>query len=414
MHLKAISSARDLSERWPTGPRRTRAIESDREWFLSDGFASRHCYDSGNVALTVIKAADGHSQSEHPAVVPEAPIVGLFHSLKRFLPYACVQPGDCAMRTADALILLSTAFPFESIRHQLQDACLAASTTSDLLAAVHERVGVTQSQSVLKPQTEDIIERLTSTSSESDSVGEKGGIPLVEARERGRPTYVPQLDMNLFRPLLPEVRQAFSEGDGGELAAKGEPAKMQALHSSSALAVNVFQYWKQIAEVPVIAAACGLCQPGSTSAQDLVFEEKYPVNEAFEKSPNINVVIHNREESRIRRLAIECKSQKPTAIATPQRAQTRYLEECGRSGKTFQRCPSCRNHFTARQAVPHLTCALIQQHPRTEAGVGRTGFRSSIFGTTSRPDGDLHHKRSRRSPPRLGDGVMFHSLTSRT
>ncbi len=143
MHLKAISEpTRDLFERLAgLAYAGLATIESDREWFLSDGLRAAHCYDFWyTLALTVIKAADGHSESEHPAAVPEAPIVSLLHSLKRFLPYACVQPGDCAMRTADALILLSTAFPFESIRHQLQDARFAASTTSDLLAAVHERV----------------------------------------------------------------------------------------------------------------------------------------------------------------------------------------------------------------------------------------------------------------------------------
>jgi hypothetical protein len=51
-------------------------------------------------------------------------------------------------------------------------------------------------------------------------------------------------DDNLFEPLLSEVKGNFEEADGGELS--GKPCKMQAVHSSSALGVNIFQYWKRI------------------------------------------------------------------------------------------------------------------------------------------------------------------------
>lgn len=49
--------------------------------------------------------------------------------------------------------------------------------------------------------------------------------------------YVPELDLNLMRPLSPATFSAFANGDGGELLERGdEQAKMWALHSSSALA----------------------------------------------------------------------------------------------------------------------------------------------------------------------------------
>lgn len=48
--------------------------------------------------------------------------------------------------------------------------------------------------------------------------------------------YVPHLDLNLMRPLSPATLAAFAGGDGGELLERGDrPAKMRALHSSSAL-----------------------------------------------------------------------------------------------------------------------------------------------------------------------------------
>lgn len=134
------------------------------------------------------------------------------------------------------------------------------------------------------------------------------GLALIGSRiHRGRPTYTTNLDDNLFQPLLPEVRKAFMKGDGNELGSSGLPGKMQAVHSSSALAVNVFQYWKSISEVPVIANVCGLCRRGSYVSSDIGFEEKHQIDSRFSFGPNIDVVIHNRQDVKIKRFAIECK-----------------------------------------------------------------------------------------------------------
>lgn len=55
--------------------------------------------------------------------------------------------------------------------------------------------------------------------------------------------YIAKRNDNLFRPLTAEQEQAFGGGAGGELNGKGNtPPKMNALHSSSALTVNVFAY----------------------------------------------------------------------------------------------------------------------------------------------------------------------------
>lgn len=56
--------------------------------------------------------------------------------------------------------------------------------------------------------------------------------------------YLVRYELNLFQPLSPPAQSAFTEGSGSELLPiKGRPAKMAAVHSSSALAVNVFDYW---------------------------------------------------------------------------------------------------------------------------------------------------------------------------
>jgi hypothetical protein len=56
--------------------------------------------------------------------------------------------------------------------------------------------------------------------------------------------YVVNYAANLFCPLSRAALQCFEGGSGNELAGVGErPAKMSALHSSSALVVNFFDRW---------------------------------------------------------------------------------------------------------------------------------------------------------------------------
>lgn len=134
-------------------------------------------------------------------------------------------------------------------------------------------------------------------------------IPLIGSEvTRGRPARTLDLDQNLFEPLNLDVRKSFEQGDGNEI--KGNPAKMQAVHSSSALGVNVFQYWQSIKQTSVIASACGFCRKGNTVSEKIVFEDKYPVDDNFNDfpiAPNIDVVFHNSDSSRFKRFAVECK-----------------------------------------------------------------------------------------------------------
>jgi hypothetical protein len=83
--------------------------------------------------------------------------------------------------------------------------------------------------------------------------------------------YTLSLDHNLFLPLLPEVRREFEAGKGDELGGVGMRGKMQALHSSSALVLNVFQYWVE-RDISEIASACG-APHGMTHMH---FERTYP------------------------------------------------------------------------------------------------------------------------------------------
>jgi hypothetical protein len=134
-------------------------------------------------------------------------------------------------------------------------------------------------------------------------------IPLIGSEgKRGRPTYTLDLNQNLYEPLLEENRKQFLQGNGQEIIGSQEkPAKMQALHSSSALGANIFQYWQKRGLISEIASACGFCNRGSQVSERIVFEEKYTIDSKFVIPPNIDTVIHNNKSSKYKFFAVECK-----------------------------------------------------------------------------------------------------------
>ena len=143
---------------------------------------------------------------------------------------------------------------------------------------------------------------------------------------RGRQAYTKNFDDNLFEPLMPEVKSDFEEADGGELTRGTYPCKMQAVHSSSALGVNIFQYWKRINQVSAIAAACGFNSTDNTSSQGINFEVKCPISGKFPRSPNIDVVIKNSSESRFEVFAIECKFSEAYSSRNHSGISPKYIE----------------------------------------------------------------------------------------
>jgi len=154
------------------------------------------------------------------------------------------------------------------------------------------------------------------------------GISLIGSQgKRGRQAYTQELSQNLFEPLDPTVKKSLESGDGGEInGSPDKPAKMQAVHSSSALGINIFQYWQTIDLAPKITAACGFCRRGNTISEKIVFEDKYPINNSFRYPPNIDVVIHNSTSARYKRFAIECKFSEAYSIQGDHGLKRKYLD----------------------------------------------------------------------------------------
>ena len=241
------------------------------------------------------------------------------------------------------------------------------------------------------------------------------GLDLIGSKvTRGHPMYTINLDCNLFQPLLPDVRTSFATGDGSELGSSGLPGKMQAIHSSSALGVNVFQYWKSISAGPVIAAACGLCKRGSDVSCDIQFEEKYPINDSFGFHPNIDVVIHNKPEAKIKRFAIECKFSEAYGSYKHAGLKQKYLD----CSDIWDDIPKLRA-FAQRispddKEFDHLHPAQLIKHILgMKRQFGRGGFRLlylwyDVLGEKGKCHRDEVVEFARVAKE---DGIKFHSLT---
>lgn len=111
--------------------------------------------------------------------------------------------------------------------------------------------------------------------------------------------YLATVEENLFQPLNKITKRAFENGSGSELEdTLSRPAKMKALHSSSALAVNFFDYWVG-KDLSVLSASLGL----QSNFISIKFEEQFPTG-LIGNPPNLDVVLELQDE---RIIGIESK-----------------------------------------------------------------------------------------------------------
>lgn len=132
--------------------------------------------------------------------------------------------------------------------------------------------------------------------------------PLDLCHEKG---YVGDPEDNIFGGINGKVRSSILRADGGELTVKDGIAKMGALHSSSALGLNVFQHWLEATsadEREPLRRALGLSHP----IVQITFEEKFPTG-VRGNAPNLDVALWLADESIV---AIESKYLEPFSAHT--------------------------------------------------------------------------------------------------
>jgi hypothetical protein len=142
--------------------------------------------------------------------------------------------------------------------------------------------------------------------------------------ERGQPNYTLTLGENLFGgDLCAPARSAFNDGAGGEL--RGAIPSMHALHSSAAMAVNLFQYWVGNQRFSTLAEMLNV---PSTGIESIDFERKYPVcadwtSHGFNEPPHLDLGIDYIDS---RRVGVECKLFEPYGRLEHGPLKRAYLE----------------------------------------------------------------------------------------
>ena len=164
---------------------------------------------------------------------------------------------------------------------------------------------------------------------------------------------------NVFLPLSPRTKAEFRRANGGELEPRGgdKPPKFCALHSSSALACNVFDYWRGRDLTP-LARALGLL--GTPTC--LHFEAKFSTG--MRGPPcNLDVVLAGPDGTLT---AIESKFTEPF---TPKRTATplsaRYLPDTGVSPwlqRGLYACDRVARHLLGNPAFRLLDVSQLVKH----------------------------------------------------
>jgi len=98
--------------------------------------------------------------------------------------------------------------------------------------------------------------------------------------------YLSDVASNLLRPMNSRTKSAFENGSGSELQdTPTRKAKMKALHSSSALAVNVFDSWVS-RDKTALQGALKI----DTAISSISFEEQFPTG-LLGNPPNLDVAL---------------------------------------------------------------------------------------------------------------------------
>lgn len=181
------------------------------------------------------------------------------------------------------------------------------------------------------------------------------------ATQRGIPFdhdgYTLSLDDNLLIPLSMAARSEFAAGSGSELGTAQKRGKIQALHSSSALTYNVFEYWRDRPLIP-LAAACGA--PSNISA--LQFEQTYPTG-LRGSPPHLDVTLRGIDT---KPFVIEAKFTEPYQVHSMVKAfEPSYFRT--QPGLWFQRSlPMCETLARAidqqQLSFSHLDAAQLLKH----------------------------------------------------
>ena len=216
--------------------------------------------------------------------------------------------------------------------------------------------------------------------------------------------YVREVDDNLWRPLSPRARAAFQSGAGSELI-----GHMKALHSSSALAVNFFDYWTDRDKSPLLWAL-GAALAG---AEKLDFESQFPTG-LRGTPPHLDVAITLNSGFVI---AIKSKFTEPLKRSTRGKGRfatsyfpssgdlwtQRGLPECQALAEELHEHGSPFEYFDPGQLLKHALGLATQLGDRFSLYYLYYGFAGKMA--------EAHRREIERFDNRVGAELRFKALT---
>ena len=219
-----------------------------------------------------------------------------------------------------------------------------------------------------------------------------------------RNAYLTSIADNLRQELSSGARTDFERGSGREFRERGiRPPRLQALRSSSALSLNVFDYWRSRDPYPL---------QYSLHLRDRItrvsFEENFPTGIGG-NPPNIDVLLRLENDQYV---AIESKF---TEWLTPR--ERTVEEKYFASGKDIwseqglPRCQVVANSLRDGSSFNHLDVPRILKHA---LGLARkTGFYELyyIYFDWACPEGEAHARELARFIDRIGDEIRFRAMT---
>jgi hypothetical protein len=214
-------------------------------------------------------------------------------------------------------------------------------------------------------------------------------------------------DDNLFQRLSDSARGDFDRGGGGELGTPGERGKIQATHSSSALACNWFDYWRDN-DVAVLSTAFGVSEPFVT----LRLEAHVPTGMRGADA-NLDVLLTTADGTLF---GIESKFTEPyTPSTTKNTLKPQYFAQ-DRSRWTELGLPGCQSAAerlrTGKHGFTVLDVAQLLKHMLALSRTGKRWTLCCIWYEVPSPVADAHRADLQTFTTQIGsDAEHFMALT---
>jgi hypothetical protein len=214
-------------------------------------------------------------------------------------------------------------------------------------------------------------------------------------------------DDNIFQRLSASAKKDLECGDGSELGKNGERGKMQALHSSSALACNWFDFWRG-RDLRTLGRALGRSEPFC----EVALEQKYSTRLGG-IGPNLDVVLKCADGTLF---AIESKFTEPyTKSKLKTYLKPKYFHD-GRSLWTEAGLPGCQRVADALRAGTHhysvLDVAQLLKHMLALAVNGRPWSLCCLWYDMPGAAADQHRRELTEFTAQIGsDAKRFSALT---